>query len=302
MENPSMSSITLHSAMTNWPNPTAVVAHDAGATNLLIAWLKAWGWPVRACVQGPARKLWEQAFVGEPIWDTPEQAMDGCTSIVTGTGWASTLEHDARREGRSQGLHVAAVIDHWVNYTARFERNGETVLPDEVWVADAWAAETARQTLPPMPIRQFENLYLKAQVAQVAPPPGDGTLLYVLEPVRDDWGRGMPGEFQALDYLLEHRDALTIGPVRRILLRPHPSDPAGKYAHYLDAHPDISLDRSADMAEALSQADLVAGVESFALTLALAAGRKVYSSLPPWAPALRLPMEGIRQIRQTSPS
>jgi hypothetical protein len=56
------------------------------------------------------------------------------------------------------------------------------------------------------------------------------------------------------------------------------------------------------MAAAISQADIVAGVESFALTLALAAGRTVYSSLPPWAPALRLPQEGIRQIRRLYPT
>lgn len=288
--------------MTDWPMPTAVVAHDAGATNLIIAWIKAWGWPVRACVHGPARKLWEQAFPGEPIWDTPAQAIAGCASLVTGTGWASTLEHDARCVGRSLGLRVAAVIDHWVNYVPRFERGGETVWPDELWVADGWAAEIARQVLPPLPMRQFENLYLQAQVAQVAPPPCDGTLLYVLEPVRNDWGSGTEGEFQALEYLLAHRDALVPGPVRRILLRPHPSDPAGKYARYLNAHLDIALDCSANMAAALSQADVVAGVESFALSLALACGRAVYSSLPPWAPALRLPQEGIRQIRRLSPT
>lgn len=300
--NLSMSSITPPSAMTDWPMPTAVVAHDAGAANLIIAWLKAWGWPVRACVQGPALKLWEQAFPGQPVLSTPGEAMDGCTSLLTGTGWASRLEHDARREGRSQGLRVAAVIDHWVNYPPRFERAGDTVWPDELWVADGWAAEIARQTLPPLPIRQFENRYLQVQVAQVAPPPGDGTLLYVLEPVRTDWERGVDGEFQALEYLLAHRDVLAPGPVRRIVLRPHPSDPAGKYDRYLNAQAGIELDRSADMAMALSQADVVAGVESFALTLALAAGRAVYSSLPPWAPALRLPHEGIRQIRRLSPT
>jgi hypothetical protein len=287
--------------MTDWPLPTAVVAHDAGAANLIIAWVKAWGWQVRACVRGPAVKLWEQAFPALPIWETPEEAMEGCASLLTGTGWASTLEHDARREGRSRGLRVAAVVDHWVNYSPRFERAGESVWPNELWVADAWAAQIARQALPSLPIRQFENLYLQAQVAQVSPSPGDGTLLYVLEPVRNDWGRGVEGEFQALEYFLAHRHLLEPEPIRRILLRPHPSDPAGKYARYLDADSHIKLDRSGGMAEALSQAGMVAGVESFALTLALAAGRTVYSSLPPWAPALRLPQEGIRQIRLLSP-
>ena len=288
--------------MTDWPMPTAVVAHDAGAANLIIAWIKAWDWPVRPCVQGPALKLWAQAFPGQTIWATPDAAMEGCVSLLTGTGWASTLEHDARRKGLSRGLRVAAVLDHWVNYAPRFERAGEIVWPDELWVADAWAAEIVRQELPPLPIRQLKNCYLQAQLDQVAPPPGDGTLLYVLEPVRDDWGRGVEGEFQALDYFLARCAALEFAPIRRVLLRPHPSDPANKYARYLDAGSHIELDHSVDMAAALSQADMVAGVESFALTLALAAGRSVYSSLPPWAPALRLPQEGIRQIRLLSPT
>lgn len=288
--------------MTDWPLPTAVVAHDAGSANLIIAWMKNWKWSVRPCVKGPALKLWEQAFPGQTIFDTPEAAMQGCVSLLTGTGWASTLEHDARRNGRSRGLRVAAVLDHWVNYAPRFERAGEIVWPDELWVADVWAAEVVRRDLPPLPIRQLKNCYLQAQLDQVAPPPGDGTILYVLEPVRNDWGRGIEGEFQALDYFLARCDALQSGPIRRVLLRPHPSDPVGKYARYLNAGSHIELDNSVDMAAALSQADVVAGVESFALTLALAAGRTVYSSLPPWAPELRLPQEGIRQIRRLSPT
>jgi hypothetical protein len=282
--------------------PTAVVAHDAGATNLIIAWLKAWGWPVRACVQGPAQKLWELAFPGQAIWPTPAEAMVGCSSLLTGTGWESPLEHEARRDGLANGLRVAAVVDHWVNYTPRFERAGSIVLPDELWVADQWAAKIAIQVLPSIPVRQLENLYLQEQVAQVALPPGNGTLLYVLEPIRNDWGRGVQGEFQALDYCLAHLHDLVPNPIRRVLLRPHPSDPSGKYDRYIDAGWNIEVDHSKDMATALSQADVVAGVESFALTLALAAGRTVYSSLPPWAPALRLPQEGIRQIRQHCPT
>ena len=288
--------------MPDWPLPTAVVAHDAGATNLIIAWLKAWRWPVRACVDGPARKLWEQAFPRQPTCQSIAEALEGTSSVVTGTGWASGIEHEARRQARTRRMRVAAVLDHWVNYPPRFERDGDVVWPDELWVADHWAAQTARQVLPPMPIRVYDNLYLKTQVAQVSSPPEDGTLLYVLEPVRSDWGRGEQGEFQALDYTLQHLQALSSMPIRRIVLRPHPSDPADKYCRYLDADPRIEMDRSADMCQAMSQADIVVGVESFALVLALAAGRPVFTSLPPWAPVLRLPQEGIQQIRQLYPT
>lgn len=289
--------ITLGSTMPDWPLPVAIVAYDAGATNLIIAWLKAWRWPVRACLDGPARKLWEQAFPGRPTYKTIADALEGATSVVTGTGWASSFEHEARCQARSRGLRVAAVLDHWVNYPSRFERDGAVVWPDELWVADEWAAQIARQALPPMPIRVYDNLYLQAQVAQVSLAPEEGTMLYILEPVRSDWGQGEQGEFQALDYTLQHLNEFYEMPIRRIVLRPHPSDPTDKYSRYL-TDPRIVMDRSADIAQAISRADIVVGVESFALTLALAAGRPVFSSIPPWAPALRLPQEGITQIRR----
>ena len=288
--------------MAEWPLPTAVVAHDAGAANLIIAWLKAWRWPVRACVDGPARKLWDQAFPLQLTYQSVAEALEGASSVVTGTGWASMLEHEARCQARTRGLRVAAVVDHWVNYPQRFERDGQVILPDELWVADNWAADIAKWVLPPMPIQVFDNLYLQTQVAQVTTPPEDGTLLYVLEPVRSAWGRGEQGEFQALDYTLQHLDELFDIPICQIVLRPHPSEPADKYRRYLDADPRIVMQSSADISLAISQADIVVGVESFALTLALAAGRPVFSSLPPWAPPLRLPQEGIQQIRRLCPT
>lgn len=278
--------------------PTAVVAHDAGAANLIISWLSAWKWPVRVCVQGPAKKLWENAFPNKRLFDTPEEAMQGCASLLTGTGWASSLEHDARRVGRRQSLYVAAVIDHWVNYPLRFERDGQTEWPDEIWLVDHWAERIARQTLPPLQIRRLENLYLRSQLTRIGPPPDDGTLLYVLEPVRNNWGRGSTGEFQALDYTLSNISKLNRQPIRKILLRPHPSEASDKYEEYLKVDARIVMDDSVDMAAAISQADIVVGVESFALVMALSAGRSVFSSLPPWAPTLRLPHPEIKQMRE----
>ncbi|APC05338.1 hypothetical protein AOC10_01735 [Polynucleobacter asymbioticus] len=287
--------------MTNWQFPTAVVAHDAGAANLIIAWLKVWKWPTRVCVKGPALRLWERHFPGCSSCQTIEEALDGCSSLVTGTGWASQLEHDARQIGHDRGLYVAAVLDHWVNYLPRFERDGKIVWPDEIWVADRWAEDIASRTFPGLIIRQFENFYLRDQLTQIAPPPANGTLLYVLEPVRTRWGRDLDGEFQALDYTLLRLEAIWPNRINRIILRPHPSDLPGKYDSYLSIDRRIEIDKVADISQAISQADLVVGVESFALTLALAAGRPVFSSLPPWAPAMRLPQEGIQQIRQYRP-
>jgi hypothetical protein len=247
-------------------------------------------------MEGPAAVLWHAAFPDAPLCATLEEALHGAASLVSGTGWASRLEHDARVVARSNGIHVAAVLDHWVNYAQRFEREGHVEWPDELWVADEYARHIAQSTFPTISTRKFDNLYLESQLARVKSAPGEGAVLYILEPVRQNWG-GIDGEFQALDYALSHVEALCHGNVQRIMLRLHPSEHPEKYQAYLANDLRVHMDTSVDMAEAISRADVVIGVESFALTIALAAGRPVYSSLPPWAPPLRLPHTGIQQIR-----
>ena len=248
-------------------------------------------------MQGPAAALWHAAFPRLAPHDSLDEAMNGAQSLLSGTGWASLLEHQARQLAHSSGIHNVAVLDHWTNYAVRFERDGQVQWPDEVWVTDAEALALAQQSLPGVPVRQLENFYLAEQVRHIGPPPCNGTLLVVLEPVRETWGHSQAGEFQALDYLFEHLSWLMPAGVMKVLLRPHPSEPADKYQSWLPCDPRLSIDTSPDVASAISQADVVVGLESFALTIALAAGRQVYSSLPPWAPPLRLPQAGIRQIR-----
>jgi hypothetical protein len=83
-------------------------------------------------------------------------------------------------------------------------------------------------------------------------------------------------------------------------LRPHPSDLDGKYNNWIKQYPNINfkLDDSVDIAESMGRAKWVVGCESFALILALMAGKTVFCSLPPWAPLCQLPHSGIIQLRE----
>ncbi len=280
------------------PPDCAVVCHDAGAANVIVVGLRQsqrTDW--RACMQGPAARIWEAAFGGPAPCATQQEALAGASFLLSGTGWASEVEHQARLQARQAGLRSAAVLDHWVNYAPRFERNGQRLLPDEIWVSDDDAQRLAQQAFPGLPLRQVENWYLRQQLATLAKPDidADPELLYLAEPVRDDWGRGRPGEFQALDYFASMLASLVLPAATRIRLRPHPSDAPGKYDHWMRAHPGLKLqlDDSPDMAAALGRSRWVAGCESYGLVLALAAGRKVFCTLPPWAPPCRLPQSGL---------
>ena len=291
-------------------SPVAVVCHDAGAANLVFAWLREWAeaglldkHEFKLFLEGPAIKAWQLGpvpLLQMQLHTELSSALTGCQSVLTGTGWASSLEHDARQLAATLHIPSIAVIDHWVNYNQRFERDGVVVLPNQIWVSDGYAVELANKLFKDITIVELPNTYLKNLVKSIPLITEDcKNLLYVLEPIRNDWGRGELGEFQALDFFVNNLEMVVGQEPVQITLRPHPSDPPDKYNDWLKAHSslDIALDSRNGLNEAISQARWVVGAETFAMVAASAAGRKTYSSLPPWANRCSLPISEIIHMR-----
>lgn len=281
--------------------PLAVVCHDAGAANQVFAWLADDPREMRVVAEGPAAALWAGRFPDRGTIGSVGDALAGAAVLLSGTGWSSDLEHRARLRARELGVRSVAVLDHWVNYAMRFERGGRSVLPDEFWVTDEYALAEARRCFPGQMVRLQPNSYLDEQLQAIGPLAQAGDdILYVLEPVRDDWGRTAPGEFQALDYFVSRFTVLGLPQGSTVRLRPHPSDPPGKYEAWIGRRHSVPvvLDDAPTLASALSRCRWVAGCESYALVVALAAGRQVICTLPPWAPATRLPQAGLVHLRQ----
>jgi hypothetical protein len=294
----------------SFQSPVAVVCHDAGAANLVFAWLRDWArcglldqHEFRLVLQGPALVAWHAQAVALPNMQLHAElhtALAGAHSVLTGTGWASNLEHDARQLASLQHIPCIAVIDHWVNYQPRFERAGEVVLPDAIWVSDPYAADMATQIFKGIPVIELPNVYLQDMVKAIAPvQPDCRNLLYVLEPIRNDWGRGLAGEFQALDFFALHVAQMVEAQPVHITLRPHPSDAPGKYDAWIQAHAhlNVGLDTHPTLNQAITNAKWVVGAETFAMVVADAAGRQTYSSLPPLAHRCSLPQTSIKHLR-----
>jgi len=295
-------------AILNFLNPpVAVVCHDAGAANLIIGWLKKLPEiEIRAHIEGPALAIWQAAFPNLHLYPLDE-ALDGSLQLISGTGWASVLEHEARAKARELGIPVVAVIDHWVNYRERFVRNGREILPDEIWISDEEARLEANRCFPNIRVREFGNEYLLDQVGEIRALDEQRcastveNVLYALEPIRQEWAAGdmRPGEFQALDYFLSRMSVLGLSSTAHIRLRPHPSDAPGKYQEWIaDKRKKFSIELAPDepLAAAVSWADTVVGCESFVLIVALAAGKKTVCTLPPWGHACRLPHAKIMHL------
>jgi len=305
-----MSSISRASAVADLPRPVAVCCHDAGGANLVAAWLAADPTPqYRLCVQGPAREIFAAALPQHSP-QSLDTALEGAACLLSGSGWASDLEHDARVAARSRGVASLAVLDHWVNYRARFVRNGVEVWPDVFVVTDPAAGALAAQTFGDLrPTLMWHNRYLENEAARVlalaargplAPP---RHLLVVLEPVRQDWelNSAQPAEFRALDYLMENLATITPRPDHlSIRLRPHPTESAAKYRAWAarQRHAQVELASSVALAADLAWADMVAGLHSYALVVALAARRRAVSYLPPGAPACALRYPGVERLSE----
>jgi hypothetical protein len=290
------------------PSQLAVVCHDAGATQLILPWLNPSANPVRAFMQGPAAALWRARFGTQGLVDDLNMALAGADLLLSGTSLVSDLEHRARRAAQSCGLHAVAVIDHWTQYAARFHHEGQRLLPDELWVCDAEAYALARATFPGHPLRLWPNAYQYEQIERLAPSPDPNrrqTVLLLPEPVGSTWGHALPGEEQALDFLLAHAHRLGLRRPLTLRLRPDDRDPPGRWNAWIERHHgthDVELDVSPSLAEALDPVAWVAGLESPALVLALATQRRAVCLQPPWAPRARLPQRGLIHLRDLLPT
>lgn len=279
----------------------ALVAHDAGAANQIIHWLRSGdirASSFRCSWHGPALVAAQAAGLADDNVSVSE-ALTGADLLIAGTGWATAIEKQAMKQALTIGIPTCAVFDHWVNYAERLLLDGNILPVQLILVADHEALLLARQTFPHIPAQQLPNRYLQSQVSSIAAVPDKAShILFLMEPVRTRWaGTEQAGEFLAFQYFYEHRALLELDLQSPILIRPHPSDAVGKYDGLAADYPEISVDQSESLASQISGAAVVVGLQSYAMVVALAAGRRVISALPPLAPAAVLPQQGIEYLR-----
>ena len=279
----------------------ALIANDAGSANLLTHFFIGINTqPAKVFMVGPAQKIWENYYPDMLISNSIKEAISGCSIVITATGWQTDIEHEARILAQDMGIHSIACLDHWVNYEERFIRNGELVLPDEIWVFDDHAMSLASGIFPDTKIFLQQNFYLEHMVnlAKVEKEPNIPELLYLSEPMRNDWGKNIQGEFQALDYFLQNIQKIGLPHEYNFIFRFHPSENINKYKKFLDERGvEYIFDINTSISTALGRASWIVGCQTYALVIACALQRSVFSSLPPQAPPLILPQKEIQQLK-----
>lgn len=290
----------------------AVISHDAGGAEILSSYVRQQGLDCLFVLEGPAQKIFERKLGSIRVFSL-EDAIWQAQSILCGTSWQSDLEFNAIKMAREMGRRSIAFLDHWVNYRDRFIRLNEIIWPDEIWVGDSISQLIAQEIFTSLPITLVDNPYIQDIRKELTAIKTDSlscqdsiSVLYVCEPISEHalqrhgdanfWGYV---EEEALRYFLSNISVLGKS-VSRIVIRQHPSEKQGKYKWVQNEFQlPIEMGGISSLLEEITVSDLVVGCESMAMTIALIAGKKVISCIPPGGRVCGLPHTEIISLQET---
>ena len=267
--------------------PLAVVCHDAGGANHIITWLKDYKSEVRACMEGPAKIIWERNFPDNKLLPI-NRIMDDSNTLLSGTG-AGDLEHFARFQAKKRNIKNIAVVDNWSLYEERFINDEKELLPDLIFVGDKYAFEKACNVFPSISVVHLPNSYLELEVnlacstrVRECQTPIENILILG---TRLDCETDVD-DYTPIEFLMSNLNKINLSRnLINITLRLHPSEPLDKYNFlqnkYKDLVTEFKIGRNIELHEDIAWADLVVGVSSFALMVSLIAGVPTMSILPP---------------------
>ncbi len=283
-------------------NKVAVVCHDAGGAEIISSWLRNNDIQFSCYVEGPAKNIFIKKFKSYSEGNLLKVISDS-EWLLTGTSWQSDIENKAIQIARQQNKKSISFLDHWVSYKERFIYKNDFIYPDEIWVGDIYAKEIAERVFYNISVKQKTNEYfvdiinkLKLLKSPIKKP--YQTALYVCEPISEpakiqfgDENFFNYNEKEALKFFLKNLDLFNI---KKIMLRPHPSESLDKYTWVNDfTSVPIEISKSRDLLEDINLANLVVGCESMAMVIALMADKRVVSSIPPMGRKCILPHSQI---------
>lgn len=299
-----------------------IAAHDAGGAEILSSLCRKYSgdfeWVVLAA--GPAEKSFRSRkvfFKSLGSWDLPS-AMKEVNEInpelvLTGTGWGTDLERNFIEAAKRSGIHSAAFLDGWFNFRERFGTltDWRKHLPGHVLVGDEDAYRLGRRNgFPKSVLTRVENPFwdfMAAKAKSISSKEGISRFLYVMQPGQktyQKWMRRLKNRkndiflypnlfFRSLG---KHKNKVTVR------LRPHPSEQTDKISQYMTSMKKngYRVEKSvqgSSILDDLHSSDGVVGLESMALIMGLALGKKAISFLPKKNLICRLPQPGILKIR-----
>lgn len=286
-----------------------IVAHDAGGAYVLASWIKNNNYKYYCYIKGPAKKI-----IGGNgcvcIVDDIDSLIRQVDEVILGTGWMTDFERKCIKQAIENNIRTIVVFDHWSDYYERLLLDGEVLKPDEIWVQDNYAKEIAEKIFPDTRIKKIIDYYLESELIEINQVKKDKLkckckeLLYIAEPIDDHLNKTDVGyggakftEKDYIEYALKNIDVLGED-IDRIRVRNHPSEEVGKYywVKEISNKEVVFSEGNRSLAEDIASCDLVVGVQSMALIVALNAGKITISNYIPGRMKSMLPHRDLKYL------
>jgi hypothetical protein len=271
----------------------SVVCHDAGGANVLNFLEKSINREILYYGFGPAKKIF-----GRKCRNFDSDFLKS-NLVLAGTSNTSNVELDAIRKARENGTATMSFIDHWTNYSARFKRGNDLVLPDKILVSDLQAKEIATQTFGFNKVVTVNNPYLEHLLESAKYFKGSvikDTLLYLGDTfdlhIQD---RAIQKSNGILNRFL--KSFLEKFELSKITIRLHPSQNEKNIFESLRIEGiEAIFSTDEDLLSEILQHQYIAGYETMALYIASLIKPEVYSSKPLSVGKTILPANNIVQF------
>ena len=292
-----------------------VACHDAGGAEIVSSYIIQNNIVAKYCLEGPAINVFERRL-GNIENNSLSDMVGDVSWVLCGTSWQSNLEWNVIQEAKKQGKKVVSFLEHWVNYSERFNRNGITLLPDEIWVGDIYAKKIAEKSFAGLKIKLIDNPYLsviRESLSKFKSRKGltkKHIALYLCENTSEhmllrhgDANYLGYTEHDSLHFFLDNIDIVDQD-IDTLVIRPHPSENnfQGKY-DWIKEHPakmirKIHFSKEKNLMQDIANCDIIVGAETMAMIVGLVSGKRVISSIPEEGRKCVLPFSEIEHMSE----
>ena len=250
-----------------------IISKDAGSANLIAHSFTDFHNSLVFCEE-PGRTIFNT--LGYKISSFSKEVFDFADVLIIGTG-GSDFEKKYLQRAHKAGKQTYSVLDHWINYEARFKVGNIKVEPRKLLVFDSEAKNIALAKFPSTPVYHLSNRYEESIRNRVKSRPRKTskiTVLYIHEKITQSF-EGKEYWQACFDQFYSHLSAIHEEFVIR--LRTHPKDDPAEFGQFVKTYAGVVLSYS-DLADDIARSDVVVGIRSAALETARNCGKLVFTT------------------------
>lgn len=265
-----------------------ISSNDAGGAEILSAWIKRnKNNNYVFNLSGPALKIFKKKMKIKKNYKDIKKIKIKIMKIITTTSKTSLQEINALKFAKKKKINSISILDHWVNYKERFQRNFKTILPNEIWVTDKKSLSIAKKKFK-VPIKLKKNFYFIDEVKKIRKinSKEKKQILYVNSHLKNIFL-----EKKRILFFLNHINKIDQNCV--IKIKPHPNDNLKKFNWIKKKFNSLSISiskKNEKLEKLIKESKLIVGCNSMAMVIAYLCKKKVYNALPPNDKKMLLPI------------